>query len=249
MKLIAPMLVLLLIAVPAFAGVILNTLDGVGDDATGWSGGLDGSFSASGGNTDRVTLSGGGRAVWSGERDVWRLQGKMEYQETSSVESARSVVGHLRQNHHLVGRLHTVTFAQIQHNPFQRLQSRWLFGAGGRIDVLDDDLGSLSLGATHMMEIERIEDEDGRDTDQRLSAFLFASRRLSPTVNLSAVGFIQPLWSDFSDRRAMGNLSMDVSLTGSLVLRVGGSVEYDSSPPTGVDSTDWKTSTGLGVRF
>ncbi len=242
-------LVVALSATTAGAGVILNTLDAIGADGTGWSGGLDGSFSATGGNTDQVTLSAGGRTVWRGERDMWQLRGNMEYQETSSRESARSVVGHLRQNHSLVGTLHSVAFAQIQHNPFQRLQSRWLFGAGGRWDVLDDQQGSLSLGATHMVEIERIEDEQGRDTDQRLSAFLFASRRLSPSLKLSAVGFIQPLWSDLDDRRAMGNLALEVSLTETVSLKVGGALEYDSHPPAGVDTKDWQTTTGLGVRF
>jgi hypothetical protein len=38
-------------------------------------------------------------------------------------------------------------------------------------------------------------------------------------------------------------------LTGSLSLNVGGSLEYDSNPPEGVDTTDWKTTTGLSVKF
>ncbi len=240
---------LLLAAVPACAGVILNTLGDADPEGTGWSGGLDGSFSAAGGNTDRITLGTGGRVIWNREASVWRLQGDAEYQETNAVESARSVVGHLRHNHGLAGSVHSIAFVQLQHNPFQRLQSRWLTGLGARWDVLDDEHGSLSVGATHMVEIERIEDEPDSDTDQRLSAFLHVSRKLTEATSVSGVGFIQPLWSDFADRRAMGNISLNVALTDALVLRVGGAVEYDSAPPEGVETTDWKTTTGLGVRF
>lgn len=243
------MITLILSSVPGSAGVILNTLSGTGNQEPGWNGGVEGSFAASGGNSDRMTLSGGGRMVWQGENDVWRIQGQAERAESHSEEIARSVVGHLRQNHRLTGPMHSVAFVQIQHNPFQRLESRWLIGAGGRWDIYDDERGRLSLGATHMIEVERIDGMTGRETEQRLSAFLFVGRQLTEDAKLSGVCFFQPLWSAFEDRRAMANLDLDVSLTGSLSLLVGGSVEYDSDPPADVDTTDWKTTTGLGVRF
>lgn len=250
MRRTAILLTALLAAAPAArGGVILNTLEGAAAAAPGWSGGLEGSFEATGGNTDVVTLGGGGRMIRRGARDVWRLQGKLERSEADGVETARAVVGHLRHNHRLGGPLHSVAFVQIQHNPFQRLKSRWLTGLGARWDLRDDAHGRLAVGATHMVEVERIEDVAGSDTDHRLSAFLHASRPLSATTRLTAVGFLQPLWRDFSDRRAMGELTLEVALSGSLTLKTGGSVEYDARPPAGVDTTDWRTFTGLGFSF
>ncbi len=243
------LVMMFLTAAPALAGVILNTVSGSGSPTPGWTGGLSGSFDASGGNSERMTLSGGGRIVWSDDNDVWRLQGQMERAESQSQEIARSVVGHLRQNHQLTGSLFSVTFVQLQHNPFQRLQSRWLFGAGGRWDIFDDEFGKFSVGVTHMLELERIDGVSGQETDHRLSAFVVVSRKVSDNSKLTGVSFVQPKWSEFSDRRAMGRLSLDVSLTGSLSLNVGGSLEYDSNPPEGVDTTDWKTTTGLSVKF
>jgi putative salt-induced outer membrane protein YdiY len=233
----------------AEAGIILNTLDALGEGRPGWSGGLDAGFSASGGNTEVVSLRAGGRLLRRTEDDVWRLQGSAERSETGGVESARAVVGHLRQNHHLGGPLYSIAFAQVQHNPFQRLRSRWLFGAGGRWDLSTDARGAVSVGATHMVERERIRDEQGATTDQRLSAFLRLGRSLREGVTLDLVGFYQPLWSDFADARAMGIATLRVELTGSLSLQVGGNLDYDARPPAGVGKTDWQTTTGLGVRF
>lgn len=237
------------LAAPATAGVILDTLAGSGLAEPGWSGALEGGFEATGGNTDLWSLSAGGRVLHRAERDLWRLQGRIERSETDGVETSRAVVGHLRHNHALGTDLHTVAFVQIQHNPFQRLKSRWLTGAGLRWDLRADDDGRLAVGATHMVEVERIEDIRGSDTDHRLSAFLHVGRRLSPTATLSGVFFVQPLWRDFSDRRAMGRLTLEVTLTASLTLQVGGNVEYDARPPAGVETTDWRTVTGLGFAF
>jgi putative salt-induced outer membrane protein YdiY len=244
-----PCVLCLVCAVAAHAGVILNTLEEVDYDRPGWAGGLDGSFSASGGNSEVTALQAGGRIVWRGASDVWRLQGSAARTESDGAETGRAVVGHLRQNHRLGGALHSILFAQLQHNPFQRLESRWLLGAGGRWDVFANEGGSVSMGATHMVEIERIDAVAGSTTDQRLSAFLRVGRTLREGVMLDLVGFYQPLWKDFADARAMGIVNLRIDLTGALSLRVGGNLDYDARPPAGVEKTDWQTTTGLGIRF
>jgi len=243
------LLLALAAAAPAAAGVILDTLAGSGLAEPGWSGAVEGGFEATGGNTELWSLNAGGRVLRRGDRDLWRLQGQIERTETDGMESSRAVVGHLRHNHALGSGLHSIGFVQIQHNPFQRLRSRWLTGAGLRWDLRADDDGRLAVGATHMVEVERIEDVAGSDTDHRLSAFLHVGRRLSPTAKLTGVFFVQPLWRDLSDRRAMGKLALEVALSDALTLTVGGNVEYDARPPAGVDTTDWRTLTGLGVAF
>lgn len=240
---------LVLAAAPSRAGVILNTLQGFARDEPGWSGKLDATFSASGGNTERVDLAAGGRAQWLGLRDRWQLIAAGEYEESGGRESARSLVVHLRQNHRLASGLHTVAFAQRQHDPFQRLQSRWLLGGGLQWDVYNDSRGRLALGATPMLEVERLQDEDDHRATGRLSTFLVIERKVSEGVRLDGVGFFQPAWADFHDYRASATLALVMAITGALDLRVGYGIEHDDAPPQDVEPTDWSTSLGLSLRL
>lgn len=239
----------LLLAQSATAGVILNTLQGYSEQEAGWSGRLDGLFAGSGGNTDRISLEAGGRVQYLGERHRWRLQLNGGYQESDGVETARNIVAHLRHNQTLTGRWSLVSFVQIQHNPFQRLRSRWLLGTGPRLDLVRDDKGVIGLGAVPMLESERLENEEGHLARGRLSVFLHLARSLSASTRLDAVVFWQPLFSDLSAARTVGNLTVAVNVTGAVELKVGAAVEDNARPPSGVERTDWSTFTGLGVVF
>ena len=234
---------------PAGAEVILNTLRGYGDRQPGWSGNVDGLFSASGGNTERLLIALGGKVQWHGERTRWRLQGSLGYEEVGGVEASRDIVSHLRHNYDLSPTWATVAFTQVQHNPFQRLRSRWLLGAGLRCDVYDDDRGQVAIGATPMLERERIQDEGEGILRGRLSTFVHVSRRLSEATRLDATGFWQPLFSDLGNLRAVGNLVVTVDLTGALDLKIGVAVEHNARPAAGVEPTDWSTYVGLGYGF
>lgn len=237
------------VAGPARAGVILNTLQGFARDEPGWSGKVDAAFSASGGNTERVDLAAGGRAQWLGDSDRWQLIAAGEYEESGGDESARSLVVHLRQNHRLARALHTVAFAQRQHDPFQRLQSRWLLGAGLQWDLANDPRGRLAIGATPMLEVERLQGEVGHQALGRLSTFLVIERTVSEGVRLDGAGFLQPAWADFHDFRASASLTLVVAVTGALDLRVGYGVEHDDAPPPGVAPGDWSTTVGFSLRL
>lgn len=239
----------ILLATTAQAGVILNTLQGFEWDEPGWSGGLGAAFSASGGNTESLELEGGGRVQWRNDRDRWQLLAAGSYEESGGAETERSLVFHLRQNHRLADRLHTVVFAQRQHNPFQRLQSRWLLGAGLRWDLHDEGRDQVAVGATPMLEIERLEDEDDHHTTVRVSTFLLLARTLSEGVRLDGVGFYQPAWDDPLDFRASASLALSVEVAGALDLRAGYGVEHDDAPPAGVAATDWQSSLGFSVEF
>jgi len=240
----------LFLVVPSVsASVILNTLQGYDEQEVGWSGRLDGLFAGSGGNTERISAEAGGRIQYRGGRHRWRLQISGGYQESNGTETARNAVVHLRHNRLLVGRWSLVTFAQVQHNPFQRLRSRWLLGAGPRLDVLRDDRGVLGLGAVPMLESERLEGATGHLARGRMSVFLHLARRLGAATRLDAVAFWQPLFSDVSVARTVANLTLAIEMTGAVDLKVGAAVEDNAQPPQGVARTDWSTFTGLAVRF
>ncbi len=235
--------------VRAAGGIILNTLQGTDDHVPGWSGSVDGLFSGSGGNTERVIVAAGGHAQWRGDRNRWQLRAAYGYEESNNATTARNGTVHLRHNYDIIAELATVAFVQVQENEFQRIKSRWLFGAGLRYDIIDGDTGKLLIGATPMLEMERLEGEADHTARGRLSTFLALSRKLQTKVRVDATGFVQPLFSDFGNLRTAETAVLVVGVTGTLDLKAGVSVETNSDPAPGVEKTDWTTFMSLGVTF
>lgn len=246
------LLIALLLVPPAgsaAAATILNTLQGFDDGGPGWSGGLDGLFSGSGGNTESIHAAAGGRLQRRSGADRIRLRFSGGYQESDGAVKERNLVLHLRHNRDLSDRWATVAFAQVQTNPFQRLESRRLLGAGLRRDLAEDERGTVALGATPMLELERLVGQDGHTARGRLSVFLHAARQLGPATRLDAVVFWQPLFAAFGSARTVGNLALTVKITGSVDLKLGAAVEDNADAPEGVERTDWSTYAGVGVGF
>lgn len=246
--LITACLVLTLTSAATHASTILNTLQSRSDQTPGWSGGLDGMLTGSGGNTEKMIIDAGGRLQWRGKTSRVRLQASGGYEESGRHVTARNLVGHLRHNRDLGTRWATVAFAQVQSNPFQRLSSRTLMGAGLRRDFRQESSDNqATLGVTPMLEAERLNHQNRAVARGRLSTFLLLSWRISPNTRVSASGFWQPLFEDLGDARAVGNLGLVVDVTGSVDLKAGAAVEHDSRPPAGVEATDWSTYLGFGI--
>lgn len=224
---------------------ILNTLRGWEETEPGFSGDLGVSFSVAGGNTEVLSLAGAGRIQWLTGRERFRLLGNVLRAESDGTKTAQAASAHLRHNHEVTRWFSTLAFVQVQENPFQRLQSRWLFGAGGRFDLVRREEWDLSIGLAHMFEVERIEDVDGREEEHRLSSFVSWSGDLSEHVEVDVIGFLQPLWEELSDKRAVINGSLSVGLVGSLSLVQSASYQYDSRPPEDVGKEDWGYRSGL----
>lgn len=239
------------IAMPAAGagGIIINTIQGADDHAPGWSGSADALFSGSGGNTSRLILATGGHVQWRGVRNRWQLRAGYGYEESDHRTTARNGTIHLRHNYDITDALATVAFVQVQENPFQRIESRWLVGAGLRFDALDDTTTTLSIGATPMLEMERREGDHSHVARGRLSTFLAFSQRAGRKVTFRASGFVQPLFEDFGNLRTVGTATFVVDMTDRLDLKTGVSVETNSAPAPGVKDTDWSTYMSFGVNL
>jgi putative salt-induced outer membrane protein YdiY len=228
---------------------ILNTLRGFKENEPGWSGIVDASFSATGGNTEVLSLNGSGQVQYREARERFRLMasGTRKTSRGAAIEEASAA--HLRHNHAFNPWLSSVAFIQHQRNPFQRLETRLLFGLGARFDLLRATPWRLAVGATPMLEIERIKSRPGTDDDLRLSTFVVLDARLNDTVTLQVTSFVQPRFSDFGDLRSMATGGVRVKLGGGFSLTTASNVEIDTRPPAGVKKTDWEVTTGLGVSF
>lgn len=240
---------LVVLQVGSAHGAILNSLRGWSEDEPGWSGGLTGSFGASGGNSPQTIFEGSGRLQFRSEPNVFRLIITGRKTSAQGVETANATLGHLRHNYLLSERWATLTFLQYMRNPFQRLDSRTLLGLGARWMAVENKETRLYLGAAQMFEQERIQDVEGYTKAQRLSSFVSVEKKISEDVELDFLVFYQPRWSDFQDWRLFGEVSLDIELTGSLSLFTGYVLQYNSTPPEGVKDTDWNTKTGFAITF
>jgi len=240
----------LVLLIPAAGrATIVNSLRGWNEDEQGWSGAITGSYGASGGNSPQSTFEGSGRLQLRNRNNVWRLLALGRRTTVRDVETANAVLGHLRHNYLLSDRWATLVFFQHQRNPFQRLDSRYLLGFGGRWKAVQGQSTLIYLGAADMFEQESIQDEEGHEKAQRFSGFASLETSLSEDVVVDFLIFYQPRWSDFKDWRMFAGIDLEVELTGSLALFTGYQIEHNSRPPVGVHQTDWRTKTGFAFKF
>lgn len=232
----------------AQAGIV-NSLRGWSEEEQGWSGALAGSYGASGGNSPQSTFEGSGRVQLRSRANVWRLIASANRTTVHDVETKRATLGHLRHNYLLSDRWATLSFLQHYKNPFQRLDSRFLIGLGGRWRAVKKEKTLIYLGSAYMWEQEKIQGEEGHEKDQRLSGYVSLETDLSEDVVVDFLVFYQPRVNDFSDWRFYGEAAIEVELTGALSLFVSYKLEHNSTPPQGVEQTDWSTKTGLAFKF
>ncbi|MBZ0268701.1 DUF481 domain-containing protein, partial [bacterium] len=234
---------MLVAATPAHAQ-ILNTLRGFDADEPGWSGDVGAFFSASGGNTENTSLTGAGSVQHRGGAQRWRLMADGTQERTDGDATEQATVAHLRHNVRLSDAFATITFLQHQYDRFQRLESRFLLGAGMRWDAVRGDRLRVSLGASPMLEVER--EEDGDDLARgRMSSFLSVLGSLDDRTSVDVTTFVQPAMDDLGDTRAVATGSLRVKIRGGFAVQVNARVQYDAEPAPDVKETDWKVKTGL----
>jgi len=234
--------------VPASAQ-ILNTLRGFNETEPGWSGQVQGAVALADGNTEYLEIELGAGVQWRTGDHRFRLLGRHMRRTASGVETAESRTGHLRHNLQLKPWLATVAFLQGQHDPFKRIDSRILVGAGLRTDLFRETDWKTSIGTVVMREDESLTGIAGYETDVRLSVFVSVLRTGGEGVSLDLSGFWQPKVDDFSDARALASAVFRADLVGDLYLHATYGLEHDSHPAAGVERPDQTIRSGLGYRL
>lgn len=227
------------------AAQILNTLRSFSDATPGWSGSLGAGFGVTGGNTEVLSLSGRTLAQYGRGAERLRLMGEIAYKSSAGRRIAESSVVHVRHNHRFGPVLHSLAFVQQQRNPFQRLQSRVLAGAGVRLDLVRRGRWQLSEGVSTMLELENLRDEAGTDAGHRLSTFTTLDVQANELVSAQVTTFVQPSWGDWRDVRALVVAGALAKLAAGLALSVNASLQHDARPPRGVETSDWDVQTGF----
>ncbi len=243
--------ILLSLFVPTLAqGQIVNTLRGFADDEDGWAGSLDGYFDISEGNTVYREYGGAFTLQFlTGQHRIRALASGLRKESRGELIAESSRV-HLRHNYWFAERWASIAYVQDSRNPFQRLESRFLLGAGARFDAIRGEGFDAYLGLTTMLEREVIQD-DPRDGDlqHRMSSFLSLLYDLSERTQIDLVAFYQPRWDDFSNYRTVVSSRLKVEIVGSLYFSLNYEFQKQTRPPAGVGPTDWNLLSGIGWGF
>jgi len=246
---IATLLTLIVLGSASARSEIVDTLSGFDAEATGWSGALGASLSASGGNTDVVSYEGDLRLQWQAGAERIRALGSGSHERADGRRVSEEAMGHLRHNHRLSPWLRTLEFVQVQENPFQRLRVRTLVGAGVRIEPARRESVDVAFGVAHMLELEQLEDRNDTTTEHRLSTFFTVSATLREGVVASGSAFVQPRWDAFDDVRVSSQASLRSRVVWKVSLVLTGTYAYDAEPPEDVDPEDWEIETGLSLEL
>jgi hypothetical protein len=247
--LLAALLLLLAGATPLQAQIV-NTLGGWKEDEPGWSGRLGLTGDLSGGNTNVKAISGAARVQWFREQHRVRILGSFKVEEAQDVRVKEESMTHLRWIVRLTPRIAPFAFSQIQRNPFIRLETRWLLGAGAEFDVSPQKSWTLALGFSPMLETEKIQDStSGSETRGRFSSFLRLVVPLGDDIDFNAIAFYQPRLVEPTDFRSSLIASLEVPIVGPLDFLLLSTWEHDDLPPEGVEPDDWDLNFGLTLSL
>lgn len=179
----------------------------------------------------------------------WVAQGA--FAEENGTTSEKNAFSHVRWVRRVAPRTKLEAFVQWEHDELQRLDARWLVGAGTRFALLEKQHRELFLGTAYMYEGEEIAEPEegspeagrapgGDDTRaHRLTSYLTA-KLAGPSRNLLLLDtlYVQPNLEDPGDFRLLNETHLEVALTDRLALDLALVVRYDSEPPAGVEQTD-----------
>lgn len=229
---------------------IVNTLGGWSEKESGWSGRIGLTGDLSGGNTDVKSVAAAARVQWQQEKNLVRLLGSFKMENAEGARVKEESMGHLRIIRHLKTRIAPFAFSQLQRNPFKRLETRWLLGAGAEFDISPQETWTLTVGASPMLELEKIQDSPGEgETRGRFSSFLRVAVPLRSEASFHAIGFYQPRLAEPTDFRSSLIASLELPIVGPLNFLTLGSWEHDDLPPEGVEPDDWDLNFGLTLNL
>lgn len=156
---------------------------------------------------------------------------------------------HLRYNYDFDNNwLIAEAFTQIQYNKIQKLQRRFLWGAGGRYRMLDTTNVSLYAGTSVMYEFELLLEEDYSDMF-RLNSYLSARIKIKDNLSFTHITYYQPSLTKFSDYRISSETSMSIKISKKILYKVAFNYAFDSNPPKDIQNLFYIINNGVSFIF
>ena len=176
----------------------------------------------------------------SEDASLWFLGGYNQLAVNGESQQQASY-SHMRINYEINDHTTLNSYGQFQSNSVLAMDSRFLTGAN-----IDFDLGKgrdfmIAVGA--FREIENY--GDGLTSKLFRGNFIAVAEHKTAHVEVVGFAYFQPSPSDISDYRCIGELSLRFPITNDLQLSMNAAARFDSSPHSGLNTTDLGLTTSL----
>ncbi|MBT3427948.1 MAG: DUF481 domain-containing protein [Gammaproteobacteria bacterium] len=243
------LLIGLLLSSSAWAIVDVNDQYFAEPDATVFSS-LSFDLNGASGNDNRSSFGIDSHTLFRGDKSTWLLIGSYQAEQSEGRDTVDNAFVHVR----YVRKLATggvEFYVQGQRDRFQKLDSRRLFGAGYRFDWQNSE-GNIDalIGIGVMQEQERFVDVAAQESRSRANIYLTLSMPIGQTrqTRWSLSAFAQPGLSA-GGMRSIAVTKIVTKLTDKLSLDLSLAYDHDSQPTYGVNSDNFRYTSGLTYTF
>jgi len=141
-------------------------------------------------------------------------------------------------------------FGQHQYNEQKLLTRRIIAGGGPRFRILKNDKISWYFAPLAMYEFEQLSDSAKTENSLlRLDSYTNFHYSISKLVSFNLITYYQPDFTNFIDYRISGESSLSFYINKYLSYTVGYAADYDSNPPTDIQSTFWYFKNSLILKL
>ncbi|MBV1882941.1 MAG: DUF481 domain-containing protein [Pseudomonadales bacterium] len=214
----------------------------------GLSGQIQASVDGKNGNSDKESFEVGAKGIYKIDSHMVLLLGSREYGKSFDQTDTDNHFMHFRyvKQHRAFNA--TEFFLQSESNPFKRLTTRSLVGAGTRLTLYDEKKLKLILGSGAFFLREEIADENTEEF-WRANFYFIYKHAINDQMNLLNTFYLQPVIDDVSDLEIFNDFSLNIKLTHSIKLTLSFKTTHDKRPPQGVARTDSAYSTSFLYAF
>lgn len=241
---------LLTLSLSAEAQVVNIENKRIYDDTSGWSGSVDGGFSAVQNGPTLYSANLRPRAQYKTRKHYYLLLSDLSYTASSKVVYANSGMSHFRYAYRLFNSpWKWESYAQTQYNQLLDQKIRSLVGTGIRWKMVDTNNIRFFIGTSTFYEYEVLQTERTINKGFRWSNYLSWFIATKSGFTFSATTYAQPLWRNFNDIRVAGQYSLGFRVTKRLDVKLEYNIYYDSRPPVDVRKTVFSTSAGFHLKL
>lgn len=240
----------LIVSLSAEAQIVNIENKRIYDDTSGWSGSLDGGFSAI--QNDKLFYSMGlrPRVQYKTRKHYYLLLSDLVYTAGQQQVYANSGMSHFRYAYRLFNSpWKWESYAQVQYNQLLNQKIRALTGTGIRWKMIDTNRIRAFIGTSTFYEYEELQTDRVINKGFRWSNYLSWFIDTKSGFSFTATTYVQPLWRDLRDVRISGQYTIGFHVTKRLDIKLEYNIFSDSRPPVNVRKTVFSSSAGFHLKL